>query len=67
MCHVAMISDDLPHMLRRHVLLLSLHEAELALLTVTLGLQLLPFASYSRRPGSHQHTLSLLLLVTFIL
>ena len=36
--HVAMITDDLPHMLWGHVFLLSLHKSELALLTVTLGL-----------------------------
>ena len=38
MRHVAMVSNDLPHMLWRHVLFLSLHEAKLALLAVTLGL-----------------------------
>ncbi len=41
--HVAMIADDLPHMLGWHVLLLRLHKPKLPLLAVSLGLQLLPF------------------------
>lgn len=41
--HIAMVTDNLPHVLRRHVLLLCLHESELALLAVPLRLQLLPF------------------------
>ena len=40
-----MITDDLPHVLRGHVLLLSLHKSKLSLLTVTLRLELLPFPS----------------------
>ena len=35
--HVPMILDDLPHVLGGHVLLLGLHIAELALLSVSLG------------------------------
>ena len=35
-CHVTMVSYDLPHMLWRHILLLSFNKAKLSLLTVTL-------------------------------
>ena len=42
-CHVPVVPDDLAHVLRRHVLLLRLHEPKLPLLAVPLGLQLLPF------------------------
>ena len=52
MCHVAMVTDDLTHMLRGHVLLLCLHKPKLAFLTISLGLQLLPFASYTSRWAS---------------
>ena len=45
MCHVTMVTNNLPDMLRRHVLLLGLNKPKLSLLTVTLWLQLLPFAS----------------------
>lgn len=34
--HVSMITDDLPHVLRRHVLFLGLDKSKLSLLTVTL-------------------------------
>lgn len=42
--HVSMVSDNFPHMLRRHVLLLSIHKTKFPLLRVALGLQLLPFS-----------------------
>ena len=42
--HVAVVADDLAHVLRWHVLLLRVDEAELALVSVALGLQLLPLA-----------------------
>ena len=45
--HVAVVADDFPQVLWRHLLLLSIHEAELALLGVPLALQLLPFAGLS--------------------
>ena len=47
--HIAMVPDDLPHVLRRHVLFLRLHEPELPFLAVPLRLQLLPFACCSER------------------
>ena len=47
--HVAVVSDDLAHVLGRHVFFLGLHEPELPLLAVALGLQLLPFLSYTQR------------------
>lgn len=36
MCHVTMVTNNLPDMLRRHVLLLGLNKPKLSLLTVTL-------------------------------
>ena len=44
-CHVAMVTDDLSHVLWGHVFLLCLHKTKLPFLRVSLGLQLLPFAS----------------------
>ena len=44
--HVAVVSDDLAHMLGRHVLFLGIHEAKFPLLGIPLGLQLLPFTSW---------------------
>lgn len=43
--HVAVVAHDLPQVLRRHVLLRRLHEAELAALGVALALH--------RRPPAH--------------
>jgi hypothetical protein len=40
--HVAVVLDDLAHVLGRHVLLLLVNKPKLALLRVPLGLQLLP-------------------------
>ena len=36
MCHVAMVTNDLPHMFGWHVFFLGFNKAELALLTVPL-------------------------------
>ena len=47
--HIPVVPDDLPHVFRRHILLLSLHEPKLPLLAVALRLQLLPFLSYKQR------------------
>ena len=47
--HVPVVPDDLPHVLRRHIFLLSLHEPKLPLLAVALRLELLPFLSYKQR------------------
>ncbi len=43
--HVAVVAYNLPYMFWWHVLFLSLDEPKLTLLCITLGLQLLPFAS----------------------
>ena len=45
-CHVSMVTDDLPNMLWGHVFLLCLDKPKFPFLGVPLGLQLLPFASY---------------------
>ena len=37
--HVSVVTDDLPDVLWRHVLLLGVHETELSLLSVSLGLR----------------------------
>lgn len=42
--HVSMITDDLPHVFRWHVLLLGIHKAKFPLFGIALCLQLLPFA-----------------------
>lgn len=44
--HVSMVPDNFAHMLRRHVLLLSIHKSKFSLLRIALCLQLLPFSSY---------------------
>mmetsp|Transcript_736 Transcript_736/g.1704 ORF Transcript_736/g.1704 Transcript_736/m.1704 type:complete len:700 (-) Transcript_736:62-2161(-) len=44
--HVAVVLDDLAHVLRRHLLLLGLRVSELALLAIPLRVQLLPLASF---------------------
>lgn len=41
--HVSMVSDDLPHMLGRHVFLLGINKPKLSLFGVAFCLQLLPF------------------------
>ena len=43
--HVSVVSDDFPDVLGRHVFLLRIDEAELALFGESLSLKLLPFAS----------------------
>lgn len=47
--HVTVIPDDFAHMLRWHVLFLSIHKAKFPLLRVAFGLKLLPFPSYSKK------------------
>ena len=42
-CHVTMITNNLPHMFRRHVFLLCLHKTKLPFLGILLGSDLLPF------------------------
>lgn len=42
--HVTVVANDLSHMLRRHVFFLSIDKTKFALLGVTFGLKLLPFA-----------------------
>ena len=44
--HITMVTDDLTDMLRRHVFLLRLDKAKLALLAVAFRLQQLPFSSW---------------------
>ena len=44
-CHVSMVTDNLPDVLWRHVLFLGLNKTKLSLLTVTFRLKLLPFPS----------------------
>ena len=56
--HVAMVSNDLSHVLRRHILLLCLHKSELPLLAVPLALQLLPLPSC----GAGNHTVGHILI-----
>ncbi len=46
--HVAVVADDFAHVRGRHVLLLHVDEAELALLCVALRLQLLPLTRCNR-------------------
>jgi len=43
--HITMVSDNFSHMFRGHVLFLCINKAKLSLLTVTLGLKLLPLPS----------------------
>ena len=38
MCHISMVTDDLPDMFRWHILLLRLYKPKLSFLTVTFGL-----------------------------
>lgn len=55
-CHVTVISNNLPDVLWRHIFLLSLHEAKLSLLAVALRLKLLPFSSCRERSVSQSAT-----------
>lgn len=53
--HVPMVSNDLADVLRWHVFLLRIHKAKLALFSIPLGLQLLPFSCYKR--NGHNYNL----------
>lgn len=50
--HITVVADDFPDVLRGHVLLLRVHEAEFPLLRIALGLQLLPLAGCGDREAT---------------
>lgn len=52
--HITMVPDDFSHMLRWHVLFLSIHKAKFPFLRVTFGLKLLPFPSYNRATSKRE-------------